>query len=106
MKKPVPVDGASATPATMIFVGCMAKLPLLSEHMGTTVYDDGSARETSTVSLFVEDGCMRAALNDRDNRRSLYISAEGVEACLKGLEAMLADERAQWRAWKVGGKKK
>ncbi len=106
VKRPTERPTTGDDGATTISSGCLGKLPLLVEHLGTQKYEDGSSRETSTLSVFTEDGGLRVALNDRDNRRSLYVSADSLEGCLKALEAMLADDRAAWRAWKTGGKKK
>jgi len=80
------------------------KYPTISAHLTDTRWDDGSSRERSTLTLFVEDGQMKMALNDREASRSLYVASRTLQEGLEGLEAHLAEGRAEWRAWK--GRKK
>lgn len=77
---------------------------LLSYWMDSK-WDDGSVRETSTVSLFVEEGMFKAALNDRDLRRSAYVSGDSIEDVLLKLELGLEGDTLDWRSWQ-GGKGK
>jgi len=69
-------------------------------------YDDGTPRELSTISLFVEDGMFKAALNDKDMRRSLYVTAESMLGALGALEATLLRGGGDWRPWNKATKKK
>nr|CDL66643.1 unnamed protein product [uncultured bacterium] len=75
------------------------KHPALMEFLLDETYDDGSPRQTSTISLFVEDGTFKAALNDRDLRRSLYVAAATVLGTLDAIEAALGNGTATWRSW-------
>lgn len=78
-------------------------LPTICEHLTQETYEDGTSRELSKVSISYQDGLVLAALNDGDQRQSLYRSGEGVQAALKALEKALASPGADWRSW--GGKK-
>lgn len=85
------------------------KLPLLSEHLGDTTWEDGAPRELSTLTVKCEDGRIVVALNDREGHRSLYRSGETVNDALKALEKAVGDPGADWRAWhqgQKGGKRK
>lgn len=104
MKKPVtaskggkgPKQGACPDEA-------MAKRwPTIVEFLTVHTYDDGSPRERSALSLFIEDGTVKAAMNDKDLQQSLYVAAESLEAVLDGLERHLATGKGDWRAWKRG----
>ncbi len=105
VRKPIPSDRSLGE----VSVGTLGQLasrhPELADHLVRAVYDDGTPRQLSTLSLFFED-TPKAALNDRDNHRSLYVSGDTWEECLDALEALLADETGLWRPWKQGGKKK
>lgn len=83
----------------------MAKeYPSLSEHLTDETYDDGQSRERSTLTIFVEDGRIKAALNDRDNKQSMYASSDSLRGVLKLLENALANDKAEFRPWKRGKK--
>jgi hypothetical protein len=76
--------------------------PVLWEYLTTARFEDGSHRETSTLLVMVEQGRVKACLNDRDAGRSLWASADGLETALRHLEAALGDEGADWRYYKRG----
>lgn len=82
----------------------MDKCPRVVEYLTTCRWDDGTPRERSTITLFVEEGKVKAALNDREMKRSLYVSSDTLEDVLGALEEGLADEGADWRVWKTGKK--
>lgn len=67
---------------------------------------DGAARETSTVTLSREGNVFKAALNDRDQEQSLFVSSDTLFAALDALEAALTSDMADWRPWKGGFKPK
>jgi len=80
-----------------------ALYPTVVDYLVSSKYDDGSARSRSSVSLFVEDGCVKLSLNDKDTRRTLYVASQSVDEAFKTLEAALQVDNPPWRSWK--GKK-
>ena len=80
--------------------------PSVAEYLTQDKWEDGSARELSTLSIKVQDSGILAVLNDVDSRRSLYVFGTTFEAALKSLEGALAKPGADWRAWSQKGKKK
>lgn len=60
---------------------------------------DGQPRETSTLTLTVENGTWKAALNDRQNQQSLWVSSSNQAELLSTLELALQDDIQDWRAW-------
>lgn len=81
------------------------KFPTVYEYLVTSKWDDGSERESSTLSVFVEDGMLKIALNDRDQHRSLYVSAETLQGALAALEKAVSGSMPEWRSWGKRGKK-
>lgn len=71
--------------------------PALFEYLTSTVFEDGSARQTSTLLVFVDGSDFKACLNDRENDRSLWATGDTLEGCLGTLEALLCDAKAPWR---------
>jgi len=105
MKRPdVPVNGQS-TPISVSDPKFAAAYPMLTEHLADTTWDDGSTRVPSTITLFLEDGLVKLALNDRDSERSLYRSGETLQEALRAIEKALSSSGADWRAWKGRRKK-
>lgn len=78
-------------------------LPTICEYLTQETYEGGGARELSKVSISYQDGLVLAAMNDSDQRCSLYRSGDTVLQALKALEKALAGPGADWRSW--GGKK-
>jgi hypothetical protein len=72
--------------------------PCLWEHLSVSQYEGGERRVLSTVTLFVDDGAVKACLNDRDNAVSGWAAGDTVEACLMALEKALRDGTVDWRA--------
>lgn len=81
-----------------------AKYPTVLEYLTQATWDDGSARETSALSVFIEHGYVKVAVNDRACRRSLYVAAKTLQEALAAAEEQLKDDAADWRPW--GGKTK
>ncbi len=94
-----PVAGLADKAATKM-------LPLLVEHMTCDAYDDGTRRTRSTVTLLVEDGNVKACLNDREMERSLFRAAGEFLSALEALEKALAEgDESEWRPWNKKRKK-
>jgi hypothetical protein len=81
----------------------LKKYPTLCEFLGATVWPDGAGRETGSVSLFVEGGAWKAAVNDRDASMSAYVTKTTLEGILDAIEGGLLKDSLDWRSWKKGG---
>jgi len=69
----------------------------IHSYLTETAYDGGQTRVTSTLLIFVEEGCLKLCINDRDNNRSCFVSAPTLSALLAALEDGLAQETLEWR---------
>lgn len=79
--------------------------PALAEYMETEVWEDGAPRLTSTLLLFLDQGAVKACLNDRETERTLWVTAGSIEEAIDVLEASLAGGTAEWRTkWKPAEK--
>lgn len=80
----------------------LSDLPNLWDHMTAVSYDDGSPREVSTLTVFVEGRIVKVCLNDRAVSRSLFTSGASIKECLESVEkALRSDAGADWRPWKT-----
>lgn len=84
--------------------------PHLLEHLITTAYGDGTARQPSTLIIVADTGGWRGCVADKDNDRTLWKAATSVLDLLTALEQALAeDDPTAWRqsaASKWKGKKR
>jgi len=76
--------------------------PALWEYLTLEAFDDGTKRQTATVCLFVEDGFVKIALQDRQEGRSLWVSSPSPEGGFDALEAHLAQGTGEWRRSRNG----
>lgn len=77
--------------------------PRLHEFLSCAVYDDGSARKTGTLLVFVDSGLLKACLSDRDVSQVAFASANSMAGLLEALEGGLLEESLDWRV--AGGGK-
>jgi hypothetical protein len=77
--------------------------PALWEYLTVDRYEDGSPRQPSMLCLFCEDGFIKLALQDRQEGRSLWVSAESIPEAVELLEGNLSEGRGEWRRSRQGG---
>lgn len=73
------------------------EVPNVWEYLTSCRYADGSPRETSSISIFCQDGQIRIMLRDRDSQQCLWATGDGLFVALKLLNDKLGDPRAEWR---------
>jgi len=73
------------------------KFPNLYAMLTDVTWEDGSQRRTSTLLFFVEDGTMKACLNDRACHRSAFFSGPSMPALLIVIEEKLLDDIVEWK---------
>lgn len=104
IKRPVEDMGESCELLGLVPLGLLASYPNVLEYMSASRYDDGALRQTSTMVLCVDQGALKACLNDRDRARSLWASGASLEDVLRDLEEDLSSGTGAWRSY-AGGKK-
>jgi len=80
-----------------------ALFPGIWEYLTRLEYEDGKARQVSTVLIFYEDGAAKVCLNDRDTSQVAWSSGGTIQEALEALEAKLQQGHAEWRVrreWK------
>lgn len=71
--------------------------PALYEYLSAVLFSDGSPRETSTMTIFVEHGRFKAAVNDRHNEGVLFCSADTYGELMEVVEECLKTGDGDWR---------
>lgn len=77
--------------------GLESEFPTLYEYLTSRNWADGSARLTTTLLIFVDNGVLRVCVNDRDNNRSAFVTATTLAAALASIETRLCGETMEWR---------
>lgn len=80
--------------------------PVLTEWLSSSVWEDGTARVTSTLSISVGDGRWKGRVNDRDAIKVAFLSSETLEGLLDALERGLSKNLVEWKEDEFGKPKK
>ncbi len=76
---------------------CRKKYPMLLEQIEATLFEDGTARQPCTLTVFAGDGSLKACLSDRETEETAWITAASFQAILEGFERGLEKESLDWR---------
>lgn len=71
--------------------------PVVADFLLTARWDDGKERETSSLTIVVQDGLWKLCLSDRDASKKLWASGETLTKALKNLEERVTDPKPDWR---------
>lgn len=75
-----------------------ADFPCLHEWMTLVRWEDGSPRQTTTLTLFAEDGRWKACISDREEARVAFVSGWTWEEALRACEEGLLGSSLDWRS--------
>lgn len=101
MKRQKAISPAKGKPQLCSDGSFAAKFPTITTWMTDGFWDDGKAREVSTLGVRFGDGQVHLSLVDHDAKRSVYTDAKTIEDALMLLEEALKAETCVWRAWKA-----
>jgi len=73
------------------------KWPVLVDHLTQTCWEDGTPRQTSTLSVFVGDGAFKGLLKDRETQQTLWVASPTLDKLFDVVEAALNDPGFVWR---------
>lgn len=99
-KQAKPKNGSSRAPAESPWQDkdFEARYPHLMSHLCDEKWDDGTARDTSTLLFFVDGGVLKCCLNDRSSGRVCFKTAATMTTLLLALESGLEEDSLEWRA--------
>lgn len=92
-------DGAIVVSSDMRECAILIECPTVLEWLTLGKYSNGKPRETSTLTIFIEGHYLKMALNDRQERRGLYLAGESIQGILTAMEAILASGNVPWKYW-------
>ena len=100
--------GSSSVPVAET-AALFKQLGTLVEFLSLGKWEDGTSRQSGTMTILWEDGLYKAALNDRDASLSTFVSGHTLADLLKAVEEGLATQNLEWREkrpWVPGKSKK
>lgn len=71
--------------------------PALWEYCTADQYPDGSKRVRSSMVLFCEDSVVKLCLNDKDQARAIWVTADTVEKAFGAADKALQTANPPWR---------
>jgi hypothetical protein len=80
----------------------MKDWPALYEYMTEQKFPDGKPRKTCSLTIFGDDGQVKACLNDREDNLVLFASGKTMKTALNALEGLLTAPETPWRKSSFG----
>lgn len=71
--------------------------PHLAEFMTCGVYEDGTPRESPTITLWAAGGQWKVVVKDRAEQLVMWLSAERLLELFALVESMCLEEEGPWR---------
>lgn len=108
MKRPdAPLPGGVPIPGVPHGGQFKVDYPQLWEYLTCVRWEDGAARETATLMVFVEGSMWKVQLRDRALQRALWRSGDSWEDCLIEIEGALSQASCgDWRPFQGQGSPK
>lgn len=96
LKKPGGSDGGKGKGKPNVDKAFAEKYPYLWAFLSAGAWEDGTSRQTATLTLFADAGVWSAAFTDRDTDQTCWGSALTLEGLLESLESRVQDP-GSWR---------
>lgn len=93
-----PAVAKAGPPADAAAVAAASPRPALTAHLTVSAWEDGEERVTSSVTLFMGQQMLQAALNDRDGGLVAFVTGTSLDGLLDALETGLQRGSLDWRA--------
>jgi len=94
-----PPQGVPHATADIVFPPALSEL---KQHMVCTRYPDSKEpRETTTLTLFTDQGTLKCFINDRDNEVTTCVTGDSWAGLWQAVEKALQDPKTEWRARKA-----
>jgi len=97
LKRAVPVGGGASGQPGFSDPAFQKDHPALYEYMTAGQWPDGTARKTSSITLFCEDCQVKACITEKNDGTVLFSAGKTVKAALMALEGLLSSAEPPWR---------
>lgn len=97
LKRVIPVGGGKGEAQPFPDERFQKKWPAVYEYMTASVDEDGKERKASSLTLFAEDGSLKACFTEKNANAVLFVAGKTLEALLTALEGLLTAQDTPWR---------
>ena len=80
--------------------------PLLNAFFTSPTMPDGSARKLPTITVWAEEGMLKAVLNDRQSARKLFAVGNSLATLAREMNEALTAKDPGWSSDAKGGRKR
>jgi len=98
LKRPKAIEGGVLPAQDAVDGEFSSRYPTLWDYLSQAAWEDGKARQTSTLFIFLDDGKWTVMLKDRDRELVAFFKAERLTVCLTLIEDALCSDSVDWRA--------
>lgn len=75
----------------------LSPYPGVCDFLGQDQWEDGSPRVTGSLTLFLDDGRLKACVSDKDGHRILFVTGSTLAAILDAVEVAVVSGEGDWR---------
>lgn len=79
------------------------KFPALMEFLTESLWPDGESRVTGSLTVFLQDGMLKACVADKDQELVAFVAGVGLTSLLRALEEGLVGDGLDWRRPRESG---
>lgn len=69
----------------------------LVDFIGQAHWEDGTARTPGSVTFFVDDGRLKACVNDKDQGKVCFVTGDTFLGLLEAVDAVILTDAGDWR---------
>lgn len=97
-KRPAPLTSAAPIAPPWDDKCFFDEYPSITSFLSDGTYDGGQARRLGSITLFVMDGALKCAVNDKDRNVVAFVTAQSVTELLTLIEVGIGKDSLEWKA--------
>lgn len=105
-RRVVSAEESVAAPQGVGLDSLSLSFPLVVQFLTLAAYGDGSRRVPGSITLFSDNGVLKACLNDKDGPLNAFVTGAGLGGLLESMERGLEQDRLDWRGPRAGKKRR
>ena len=94
---------AAAAGGTLVDPKFQQSCPVLWQYLTQQTWEDGSPREPSGLTVFVQDGLFKGLLRENTQQLCLWVAATSFFGLLESFERELGKDQPDWRVDRRAG---
>jgi hypothetical protein len=103
LDKPKGYDDDQLGDRPLVDARAVREIPAIWFWLTATSWKDGTPKQRGRLSVFYEDGILKAMMKDRDRGKCCWVAGTSWHGLLGALEAALVDPEHRWRPDRYAG---